>query len=255
LGKTRPYALILCNIGTPGCSEADSSTPEFHRVEGTFSASPFGTFTDHEVQRKRASASDDTFVTIQTDVVLDPVKNKLTFIDYTELADGVNCKSIRENDADCEYAYRVRGLSTDGNTGWSTTEVISAVDDAPVASPDSFSMFNKNTLKVAAPGVLSDVSAITGGSALVRGKDTDNDSPLEFRGRRVELVTPPTKGTLTLNPDGSFTYKPFKTSFVGTDFFEYRADDGESTNDGHSPTVPLSAWSPKVSVTINVQKK
>jgi large repetitive protein len=37
----------------------------------------------------------------------------------------------------------------------------------------------------------------------------------------IDPVTRPTKGRLTLNSNGSFTYKP-KKNFTGTDRFRYR---------------------------------
>ena len=247
LGKTRPYALSLCIVGQdPDCSDADPFTPAFHRIGGTFNAPPFGPSTgyEYEVQRKRASASDATFVTIQTDVVLDTVKNKLTFIDNTELANAV------------DYAYRVRGLATDGNTGWSQTEVKTAVNDAPVAVADgTYQVNNKSTLTVPSqgnPGLLVN--------------DTDHDSPSAYIGRRAVLVNGPAPGTGTLTcgtsgpspaicADGSFRYVPPKGgSYVGLVTFTYKADDGDS-NDGHSPQIPLSGYSNTVTVTINVFKK
>ncbi|RVB37832.1 cadherin-like domain-containing protein, partial [Mesorhizobium sp. M7A.F.Ca.CA.001.06.1.1] len=51
------------------------------------------------------------------------------------------------------------------------------------------------------------------------------------------LVTEPTNGTLTLNPDGSFTYAP-KANFFGTDSFTYRASDG--TAESNIATVALT---------------
>ncbi|HXV68794.1 MAG TPA: Ig-like domain-containing protein, partial [Nitrospira sp.] len=260
LGKTRPHGLTLCNIGTSGCSNAAPSTPELSRVAGSFNAPPFGTFTDYEVQRKRTSESDDDFDPISVNVVLDPETNKLTFIDYTELADGVHCKSIRENDAECEYAYRVRGLSTDGNTGWSLSKVIAAVNNAPAVGHDGvYQVNNKSTLTVPSsgnPGLLVN--------------DTDPDSPTGYIGRRAVLVSGPVDvngmptGTLTCGTsgpspaicaNGSFRYVPPKgASFVGLVTFTYKSDDGLS-NDGHSPQVPLSSLSGTVTVSINVFKK
>jgi len=239
LGKTRPYALKVCVIGTPGCSAADPSTPEYHRVEGTFNAPPFGDFSDYEVQRKRAAASDTTFVTIPNATIKDPVTLKPTnrFRDLTELADGV------------EYAYRVRGVAADGNTGWTRATpntVIEAVNDAPEAAPDGvFQVSNKSVLNGA-----------------VLGNDLDDDSPTAFRARRAILVSGPAVGTLrcgasgpspAICADGTFRYTPPKGSFLGEVTFTYKADDGLS-NDSHSPQVPLSGFSDTVTVTINVFK-
>src|SRR5262249_4853743 len=49
--------------------------------------------------------------------------------------------------------------------------------------------------------------------------DAENDTLV------AQLVTGPTRGTLTFGTDGGFTYVP-KTNFAGTDTFTYRAYDG-----------------------------
>lgn len=87
------------------------------------------------------------------------------------------------------------------------------VQQGPVGSPpnaadDSYTMTEHTTLTVDPPGVL--------------GNDSDPDGdPLT-----ATLVTGPSNGTLTLNPDGSFTYTP-NDDFVGTDSFTYEANDGQ----------------------------
>ncbi len=50
------------------------------------------------------------------------------------------------------------------------------------------------------------------------------------------LVTGPSSGTLSLNADGSFTYKP-KTGFVGTVTFTYKACDGNCCSDPATVTI------------------
>jgi hypothetical protein len=78
----------------------------------------------------------------------------------------------------------------------------------PVAGNDSYSICQDLTLTVpAASGVL------------INDSDPDNDSI------RAELVSGPAYGTLTLFPDGSFTYQP-QTGFIGTDSFTYKASTG-----------------------------
>jgi len=85
------------------------------------------------------------------------------------------------------------------------------VNGAPVAVLDGY-RFNMNTvLIVPSPGVG------------VLGNDTDpNGDTLT-----AVLVTPPNplRGTLVLNPDGSFTYTPV-AGYVGLDSFTYKAYDG-----------------------------
>jgi hypothetical protein len=78
---------------------------------------------------------------------------------------------------------------------------------APLAMDDAFAVAEDTSLNEPAPGVL--------------GNDSDGTSdPLT-----ALLNTDVSNGTLTLNPNGSFTYTP-ATDFHGTDSFTYRANDG-----------------------------
>ena len=56
--------------------------------------------------------------------------------------------------------------------------------------------------------------------------DTDIDPPTTLT---AVLVTGPSHGTLTLNPDGSFTYVP-DPNYNGTDTFTYAVSDGTTTS-------------------------
>jgi VCBS repeat-containing protein len=94
---------------------------------------------------------------------------------------------------------------------------------APVAVDDDFAAAKDTSLNGPAPGVL--------------GNDSDGTSdPLT-----AVLNTDVSKGTLTLNPNGSFIYTP-ATDFQGTDSFTYRANDGtvNSTNPA-TVTITVSA--------------
>ncbi len=75
-----------------------------------------------------------------------------------------------------------------------------------VASGDNYSTTEAVPLSVPAPGVLTNDS---GGSGSLTAL----------------LVSAPTNGSLTLNPNGSFLYTP-GASFVGQDSFSYKASDG-----------------------------
>ncbi len=71
-----------------------------------------------------------------------------------------------------------------------TVQVSSAANQAPVAVDDAYEVRTTESLGEGTPGVL--------------GNDTDADgTPLV-----ATLMTPPTNGTVSLNPDGSFTYTP-----------------------------------------------
>ena len=78
---------------------------------------------------------------------------------------------------------------------------------APVAVNESYSTFQGSPLVIATPGVLA------------------NDTDTELSPLTAVLGTGPTSGTLTLNPNGSFTYTP-NNGFSGSDSFTYRANDG-----------------------------
>jgi hypothetical protein len=80
-----------------------------------------------------------------------------------------------------------------------------SVNDAPVAVDDTYPLATTSTLTIAAPGVLTN--------------DADVDSPA----LTAVLAAGPSRGTLVLNPDGSFVYTPNQP--VGSDSFTYRARD------------------------------
>ena len=79
----------------------------------------------------------------------------------------------------------------------------------PTARGSSATTTNLRPLTVPAPGVLEGAS------------DPDGD-PLT-----AVLISPPAGGTLSLNPDGSYTYTP-RSDFIGEDVFQIAASDGEA---------------------------
>ncbi len=96
---------------------------------------------------------------------------------------------------------------------------VTPVNDVPVASDDSYSVNQTESLSVAVTGVIANDS------------DIDNDPLI------VALVTGPAHGSLTLNADGSFTYTP-DMAYFGADSFTYQIDDGTTT--GNVATVNLT---------------
>ena len=82
------------------------------------------------------------------------------------------------------------------------------VSNPPVAVADSYSITSDSWLHMNPPGVLAN------------DYDYDGDS------LAAVLLDDVEHGTLTLNPDGSFTYTPYP-AFVGNDEFSYMASDGE----------------------------
>jgi VCBS repeat-containing protein len=101
---------------------------------------------------------------------------------------------------------------------------------APVAAIDAHSVAEDTPLTVAAPGVLAN--------------DTDpNGDPLT-----AILVSGVSHGTLTLNPDGSFTYSP-AADYIGADSFTYKANDGSL--DSNTATVSITV-TPGIDVPVAV---
>ncbi|HQR14657.1 MAG TPA: Ig-like domain-containing protein [Nitrospira sp.] len=66
--------------------------------------------------------------------------------------------------------------------------------------------------------------------------DNDPDSPT----LTATLGTGPANGSLVLNPDGTFTYRP-NVGFTGTDTFTYSVSDGTTTSNVATVTITVTA--------------
>jgi N-acetylneuraminic acid mutarotase len=107
-----------------------------------------------------------------------------------------------------EFAYKASdGRSESGVE--TVTLSVTATNGAPMAKDDRYNDGLQDTTLVvpAAQGVLA------------------NDSDPESNPLSAVLVTPPSQGSLTLNPDGSLSYSP-AVGFTGSVTFTYRASDG-----------------------------
>jgi hypothetical protein len=134
-------------------------------------------------------------------------------------------------------------------TGATNTATITAQNTAPVAVND---LNNPLYVTVRNTTIPLTINAAQG----VLANDTDVDSPKTVaRPDPLKVVVSatvlPLNGTLTLNPDGSFTYMP-KKNFDGTDTFKYKADNGTWPRD---PSITMSPISNEATVTIVVKKK
>ena len=169
-----------------------------------------------------ATTPQDTEVVIpvlanDTDVDLDPlsIQSVGTASHGTVTIGGSTVTVTYAPDAGYVGADSFAYTASDGNGGTDTATVnvdVTRKNEAPVALDDAHVIDEDLDLLVEAPGVLLN--------------DTDGDSdPLT-----AILVAGPTDGTLTLNPDGSFTYTP-DLNFNGTDSFTYRADDDIDQSD------------------------
>ncbi len=109
------------------------------------------------------------------------------------------------------------------NSGLATVTItINPLNDAPVATNNSYSVAEDGVLNLPAAGVLAN--------------DTDVDGdPLA-----AVLASGPANGSLTLNSDGSFIYTPF-ADFNGVDSFTYRANDGLLSSNLATVTITVNA--------------
>jgi VCBS repeat-containing protein len=118
--------------------------------------------------------------------------------------------------------FTYRAVDTRPSAPATVTITVNSVNDAPVAVADSYA---------GDPGVPFVVAAAQG--LLVNDSDVDPGAALT-----AQLVTAPATGTLTLNPDGSFT---FTAAQGGTYNFTYRANDGTANSNTVTVTVRLNA--------------
>ena len=93
---------------------------------------------------------------------------------------------------------------------------VTPVNDAPVAVDDSYAV------EAGVPFCRHAAAAADSGlGVLVNDQDVDWDL------LSAVLVSGPAHGTLTFNPDGTFTYTA-EADYSGTDSFTYRASDGQT---------------------------
>ncbi|UXA15896.1 Ig-like domain-containing protein [Mycobacterium sp. SMC-4] len=180
-------------------------------------------------------ANDDSFATDEDTVLVGDVLTNDTDIDGDNLTvtleTGPEHGSLVLN-ADGSFIYTPNQdfhgsdsftyTASDGtaSSGVATVTItVTAVNDAPVANDDVFTV---------------DEDTVLVGNVLTNDTDVDGDQ------LTVELVAGPSNGTLTLNPDGSFTYTP-NPDFHGSDSFTYTANDGTATSDPAMVTITVTA--------------
>ncbi len=140
------------------------------------------------------------------------------------------------------FTYRARDYLS-GSLPATVSLTVNPVNDPPVAQDDSYTLnLNSATqggnLVAALPGVLANDQDADPGDTLV-----------------ASLVTSPTNGSVTLNPDGSFTYTP---GVDGQAVFTYQVTDGTVT-DSATVTItidrvaPTVAWKQPVDNLVNGQ--
>ena len=117
------------------------------------------------------------------------------------------------------FTFKANDGTVDSNTA-TISITVSSVNDAPVATDDTYVISEDNTLSIGVPGVL--------------GNDNDVDGdPLTA----VLVSGPSHASSFILNPDGSLSYTP-SPNFSGSDSFTYKANDG--TADSNVATVTIT---------------
>ena len=110
---------------------------------------------------------------------------------------------------------------------------ITPVNDAPVAANDAYTTNEDAPLTV---------EALAG--------PLGNDTDVEGDPLTVVLVDGPTHGTLSLNPDGGFTYTP-APNFNGSDSFNYKANDGSLDSNVATVTITIATPGNQAPVAVN----
>jgi VCBS repeat-containing protein len=141
------------------------------------------------------------------------------------------------NGADA-FTYKVSDGTSESEPA-TVSLTIQSVNDAPVAGDDAWTTAEDTTL--------------TGASVLANDSDAHNGAPDENNAPlTAQLVTDAANGTLTLNPDGTFTYKS-APGFIGEDRFTYVAKDNRGgTSSAATVTITVQPVIRTVSVTLEV---
>ncbi len=102
------------------------------------------------------------------------------------------------------------------------TITVNPVNDAPLATADTFATNEDAPLTISAPGLLANDS------------DVDGDTLSSI------LVSEPAHGTVSLAADGSFIYSP-SANFNGSDSFTYQASDGSLTSGETTVSITVNS--------------
>ena len=111
---------------------------------------------------------------------------------------------------------------TDNAYEWKIPALAAPVTAVPVGVNDAYTVAANTTLNVPAPGVLA------------------NDTDLDSQTLQAAVKTGPSHGTLTLQPNGAFSYTPM-AGFSGTDTFTYTASDAVNFSAPTTVTITVTA--------------
>jgi leucine proline-enriched proteoglycan (leprecan) len=220
-----PRQPTVCVIGVGGCANpgVPAGVVALHRhrldfLAPTWTPAPISTYSAYR------SGPD------QNDKLIGSTPNasQLWIVDTEELPQGQS------------FVYYIVANLADANVSGRSVEVTQvAQNDPPIAGTNvianTYAGSRTAPLTIGAPGVL--------------GNDTAGADSHPANLKAVPPVTGQSAqgGTVTLNADGSFTYTPGLKTTGNSDSFKYRANNGPWSG---KPTIPLSADSGEVTVTI-----
>jgi VCBS repeat-containing protein len=165
------------------------------------------------------ATNEDEVRTVQAPGVLrnasDPEDDPLTAVLVTDVSHGVLQLSgdggfVYDPDTDFNGQDQFTFAATDGlSQSAPATAVINVIgiNDAPVATADSYATSEDETLTVSAPGIL------------------ENDVDVDGDALTITVVNGVMHGELNVSQDGGFTYTPDE-AYSGDDGFQYQIDDG-----------------------------
>jgi hypothetical protein len=139
---------------------------------------------------------------------------------------GINCPVLAQLQAFREQvsSFVAAGVLTETQAAPLLDGVNEVLDGPPPPGPiavnDAFDATEDQILNVAQPGILG------------------NDIDIQGSGLTPLLVMGPSNGSVTLFPDGSFSYTP-NVDFSGTDQLTYRVSDGTAVSDVASVTLTV----------------
>ncbi|MFQ5782675.1 MAG: Ig-like domain-containing protein [Nitrosopumilus sp.] len=143
----------------------------------------------------------------QSDTFLAIIKTNVGFGTLTLNSDGSLTYQPNPNFASTDSFTYVTNNGTHNSNEATVTLSVNPINDAPIASDDSYTTSEDSALVISEPGVLGNDS------------DVDGDSLSSV------LDTSTNNGVLVLNSDGSFSYTP-NANFGGSDSFTYHVNDG-----------------------------
>lgn len=120
-----------------------------------------------------------------------------------------------------EVSFTYRATNSFGTSEATVTLQVAAVNDLPLAANDDFTMDEDGTLT-------------TTTSVLA------NDSDPEGATLTPQLASQPLHGSVTFNPDGTFTYQP-EANFHGIDGFSYLVSDGIDVSEVATVTISVNS--------------